>query len=56
MRIIGESIYGILAESDLTIKPMIDYFDERMDKIKASGVLSDIMERYGLENWQQFSK
>ena len=41
---------------DLTIKPMIDYFDERMDKIKASGVLSDIMARYGLENWQQFSK
>jgi len=40
----------------LKIKPMIEYFDERMDKIKASGVLSDIMARYGLENWQQFSK
>jgi len=41
---------------DLKIKPMIDYFDERMDKIKASGILSDIMAKYGLENWQDFSK
>ena len=41
---------------DLKIKSMIDYFDERMDEIKASGALRDIMARYGLENWQQFLK
>jgi len=33
---------------------MIDYFDERMDKIKASGALNNIMARYGLENWQLY--
>ena len=39
----------------LNVQPMIDYFDEQMDKIKASGILGDIMVRYGLENWQKLS-
>jgi len=41
-------------QPNLNIKPMIDYFDERMDKIKASGALNNIMARYGLENWQLY--
>lgn len=41
--------------NSLNTKKMIEYFDLKMDQLKASGAIKKIMESYGLENWQQFS-
>lgn len=36
------------------VEEMMEYFDKKMEEMKQSGQLDTIMQRYGLENWQNF--
>ena len=36
------------------VKEMMDYFDQEMKSLKASGEIKNIMAKYGLSDWQDF--
>lgn len=36
------------------VKEMMDYFDQGMKSLKASGEIKNIMAKYGLSDWQEF--
>jgi ABC-type amino acid transport substrate-binding protein len=39
----------------LKIEPMISYFDKRMDELRATDAISNILKKYGLNDWQEYS-
>lgn len=39
----------------LNTGPIIKYFDKRMDELKATNAISDILKDYGLDDWQKYS-
>ncbi|MEH6442764.1 MAG: transporter substrate-binding domain-containing protein [Oceanospirillaceae bacterium] len=40
---------------DLNTGPMISYFDKRMDELRATDAISNILKKYDLNDWQEYS-